>query len=128
MNPDLPETNSLADPILTTDWESRQDSVRDQEWELYRKGLKIVDTSLQRLLENPPATITLAQVARLLEVVNDLGRAASGLGSETIHHRVPENTAFLRKARAILDRVFSEPDPDPDPEDDDDSDFDDSTI
>ena len=96
----------MAPPV---DWEFRQTSVRADEWQLYCKGLKVVQDALDRLIENPPSAVTLPPVARLLEIVNKIGRIASGLGYDTVEQRVPENAAFMIEVDAILQRVFSKP-------------------
>jgi hypothetical protein len=100
-----PQITELAPP----DWDLRQGSVRRDEWNLYRKGLKVVEGALDRLIENPPHVVTLPQVARLLEVVNKMGRIASGLGYDSIEHRVPEDAAFMLEVDTILERVFTKP-------------------
>lgn len=91
------------------DFEFRQSAVRRDEWDLYCKGLKVVRDAFDRLIENPPPSVTLPQVARLLEVVNKIGRIASGLGYDAVEHRVPQDAAFMIEVDAILDRVFAKP-------------------
>jgi hypothetical protein len=112
MDTDTPQ-NAVTSPTdlipATPDWDFRQGSVRHDEWNLYRKGLKVVEDALDRLIENPPPSVTLPQVARLLEVVNKIGRIASGLGYDAVEHRVPENAAFMIEVDSILERVFAKP-------------------
>src|SRR5688572_31648540 len=104
--PILPSGDVASTPV---DWEFRQSSVRRDEWQLYCKGLKVVQDALDRLIENPPSAVTLPQVARLLEIVNKIGRIASGLGFDAVEHRVAENAEFMIEVDAILQRVFSKP-------------------
>jgi hypothetical protein len=95
--------------MAEVDWEFRQATVRRDEWNVYCKGLKVVDEALDRLLKNPPSEVTFPQVARLLEIVNKIGRIASGLGYDTVEQRVPENAEFMIEVDAILQRVFGKP-------------------
>jgi len=105
---DVASTGTVT-PTGVVDWEFRQGTVRHDEWQLYCKGLKVVQDALDRLIENPPATVTLPQVARLLEIVNKIGRIASGLGYDTVEQRVPENAEFMIEVDTILERVFTIP-------------------
>jgi len=108
-NPPTEVTRPTALVPFEPDFEFRQSAVRRDEWDLYCKGLKVVRDAFDRLIENPPPSVTLPQVARLLEVVNKIGRIASGLGYDDVEHRVPQDAAFMIEVDAILDRVFTKP-------------------
>src|SRR5688500_14566780 len=110
MNPSDNQSTSteLLVPVAP-DVEYQQSTVRRDEWNLYLKGLKVVDAALDRLLENPRAYTSLSQLARLLETVNRIRRGACGLGFDAIEHRVSENAEFMIEVDAILQRVFSKP-------------------
>ena len=103
-HPDLQPT-TLVSSVPALDF--RQASVRFDEWELYRTGIRVVKQAFDRLIENPPQDVTFTQVARLLEVVNRIGRLSSELGFDTTEQRLPENTEFMLEVDSILTRVFA---------------------
>lgn len=100
--PPLDATTELVAPEADV----RQSTVRFDEWRLYRKGLQVVESALDRLLANPPRDITLPHVSRFLEVVNRLGRITSGLGYDAVEEHAPVNAHLMIEVDAILARIY----------------------
>ena len=62
------------------EWESREQKLRETEWEMHERAIAAAKRGLDAYMEREKVYANLADIARMLEIASKLGRLATGLG------------------------------------------------
>lgn len=66
----------------SAEWLTRQQALRETEWEMHEKCVAAARKALNKFLERDKVFATLADIARILEVASKMGRMATGLATD----------------------------------------------
>ena len=61
------------------EWESREQKLRETEWEMHERAIAAAKRGLDAYMEREKVYANLADIARMLEIASKLGRLATGL-------------------------------------------------
>ncbi len=64
------------------EWASREQQLRETEWEMHEAAIAAAKRGLKAYMERDKVYANLADIARMLEIASKLGRLATGLGTE----------------------------------------------
>ena len=90
------------------EWLTRQQNVREREWEMHEKCIAAAKRALAAFMERDKVYANLADIARILEVASKLGRLASGMPAETVEHTGEVNVNFRAEIAAAVKKVYGE--------------------
>ena len=93
----------------SAEWLTRQQKLREREWEMHEKCIAAAERALKTFLEREKPFASLADIARILEVASKLGRMASGLVTDSIEHSGEVNVNFRAEVAAAVRKVYGEP-------------------
>lgn len=91
------------------EWLVRQQSLREEEWELHERCIAAAKRALAAFMERDKVYANLADVARILEVASKLGRMASGLATESVEHTGADGGPIRIEFDAALKKIYGEP-------------------
>jgi hypothetical protein len=87
-------------------WLTRQQELREREWEMHEKCIAAARRALTVFMEREKVFANLAEIARILEVASKLGRMASGLATETVEHTGEVDLNFRLEIEAAIKKVY----------------------
>ena len=93
----------------SAEWLTRQQKLREREWEMHEKCIAAAERGLKTFMEREKAFASLADIARILEVASKLGRMASGLATESVEHSGEVNVNFRAEVAAAVRKVYGDP-------------------
>lgn len=79
---------------------------QDAEWKAAEKLLRAAQNALDVLLHTTPGKLTLADVARALEIASKLGRLATGLTTENIAHAGELKVSFQVEVESAIKKIY----------------------
>ena len=89
-------------------WEERKREVRTTEWSLHKEMIRASFEALKRFLENARRGAPLADIARLAEVADHLGRLAVGLPTDRTEVTGPEGGPIQIEVSTALTKIYGE--------------------
>ena len=63
-------------------WLTRQQEIREREWEMHEKCIEAARRGLKAFMEREKVYANLSDISRILEVASRLGRLASGMATD----------------------------------------------
>lgn len=92
-------------------WPERKKEVRDNEWRFYEKLLAACELGIDRLLSEPDDMLSPAELSRLLDLADRLGRLAAGLPKESTAHDIhgEDNRTVRVEIAAAIKKIYSQP-------------------
>jgi len=79
---------------------------QDAEWKAAEKLLRAAQNALDILIHTTPEKLSLADVARALEIASKLGRLATGLATEQIAHGGEVNVNLQLEIESAIKKVY----------------------
>lgn len=91
-------------------WESREQKLKETEWEMHERAIAAAKRGLDAYMEREKVYANLADIARMLEIASKLGRLATGLGDG--EHRKGDDLPAVRvEVTVALEKIYGEPIP-----------------
>lgn len=88
------------------EWLTRQEQLKQTEWEMHEKAIAAARKGLAKFMENEDAKASLSEIARLLEVASRMGRLASGLATDKTEITGEDGGPIQIELSAALDKVY----------------------
>ena len=90
------------------EWSSREQKLRETEWEMHERAIAAAKRGLDAYMEREKVYANLADIARMLEIASKLGRLATGLGDG--ERRNGDDLPAMRvEVTVALEKIYGEP-------------------
>lgn len=106
MNTELPLATVEENP-----WPQRKKELREDEWRIYRKLLAKCELGIDRLFAEPRIKLSAADLTRLLDLAERIGRLATGLPKDNTAQDIDghdDRTLRLEVAAAVK-KIYAMP-------------------
>ena len=90
-------------------WLTRQQELREREWEMHEKCLAAAKRALTTFMEREKVYANLADIARILEVASKLGRLASGMATDRTEVTGEDGGPVRIEFTAALEKIYGQP-------------------
>ena len=90
------------------EWLTRQQSLRETEWEMHEKCIAAAKRALAAFLEKDKVYANLADISRVLEVASKLGRLASGMPTDRTELTGEDGGPVRVELSAALEKIYGE--------------------
>ena len=90
------------------EWESREQKLRETEWQMHEASIAAAKKGLAAYMEKDKVYANLADIARMLEIASKLGRLATGLGDGD-GRKADELPAMRVEVTVALEKIYGEP-------------------
>jgi hypothetical protein len=90
------------------EWLTRQQSLRETEWEMHEKCIAAAKRALAAFLEKDKVYANLADISRVLEVASKLGRLASGMPTDRTELTGEDGGPIRVELSAALEKIYGE--------------------
>jgi hypothetical protein len=87
-------------------WMERQESLREQEWELHEQCILAGRKALEMFMAKEMKAAKLSDIAKILELASKLGRLASGMSTLSIEHTGTDGGPIRVEFEAALKKVY----------------------
>jgi len=106
--PPPPNPNAYANQKLARD---RAETLHDEEWQLHHECITLAREALELYKAQGEKRLRIHDLIRLLDLASRLGRLATGIPAEHIHHDWPqfENPPGWDQFEADLKRIYGSP-------------------
>ena len=94
------------------EWSSREQKLRETEWEMHERAIAAAKRGLEAYMEKDKVYANLADIARMLEIASKLGRLATGLGDGERRHG-DELPAMRVEVTVALEKIYGQAEPAP---------------
>ena len=91
------------------EWESREQRLRETEWEMHEAAIAAAKRGLKAYMEREKVYANLADIARMLEIASKLGRLATGLGTDGERHNGDDLPTMRVEVTVALEKIYGEP-------------------
>ncbi len=88
------------------EWLTRQQTLRESEWEMHEKCIEAARKALAKFMEKDKVFATLADIARMLEVASKLGRLATGMPTDKTEITGEDGGPIRVEITAALDKIY----------------------
>jgi hypothetical protein len=92
------------------EWESREQKLRETEWQMHERAIAAAKRGLDAYMERDKVYANLADIARMLEIASKLGRLATGLGDGD-GRKADDLPAVRVEVTVALEKIYGEPIP-----------------
>ena len=90
------------------EWLTRQEKIRDREWQMHEKCIAAAERGLKAFMEREKVYANLSDIARILEVASKLGRLASGMATDKTEVTGEDGGPLRVELSAALAKVYGE--------------------
>jgi hypothetical protein len=90
----------------SAEWLTRQQALRETEWEMHEKCIAAARRGLAAYMEREKVYANLSDIARMLEIASKLGRLATGLGTEGDRPKDDQPTAMRVEVTVALEKIY----------------------
>jgi hypothetical protein len=91
------------------EWLTRQQSVREREWDLHERCIAAAKRALASFMERERVCVNLADIARIVEVASKMGRLASGMATDKTELTGEQGGPIRVEVEAALDKIYGKP-------------------
>ena len=95
----------------SAEWLTRQQALREDEWEMHEKCIAAAKRALGAFMEREKIYVNLADIARMVEVASKMGRLASGMATDKTEVTGEEGGPIRVEVEAALDKIYGKPVP-----------------
>ena len=88
------------------EWSSREQRLRETEWEMHEAAIAAAKRGLKAYMEREKVYANLADIARMLEIASKLGRLATGLGTDGERHNGDDLPAVRVEVTVALEKIY----------------------
>ena len=90
----------------SAEWMTRQQELREREWEMHEKCIEAARRGLKAFMEREKVYANLADISRILEVASKLGRLASGMATDRTELTGEDGGPLRVELSAALNKVY----------------------
>jgi hypothetical protein len=90
----------------SAEWLTRQEQVREREWEMHEKCIEAARRGLKVFMEREKVYATLGDIARMLEVASKLGRLAAGMATDKTEVTGEDGGPIQVELSAALAKIY----------------------
>jgi hypothetical protein len=88
------------------EWQSREQKLRETEWEMHERAIAAAKRGLDAYMEREKVYANLADIARMLEIASKLGRLATGLGTDGERRNGDDLPAVRVEVTVALEKIY----------------------
>ena len=97
----------------SAEWLTRQQQIREREWEMHEKCIEAARRGLKAFMEREKVYANLSDIARILEVASRLGRLASGMPTDRTELTGEDGGPLRIELSAALSKIYGQAEPAP---------------
>jgi len=90
----------------SAEWLTRQQTLRETEWEMHEKCIAAARRGLEAYLEREKVYANLSDIARMLEIASKLGRLATGMPTDKTEITGEDGGPIRVEISAALDKIY----------------------
>ena len=90
----------------SAEWLTRQQTLRETEWEMHEKCIAAARRGLAAYMEREKVYANLSDIARMLEIASKLGRLATGMPTDKTEITGEDGGPIKVEISAALDRIY----------------------
>ena len=92
----------------SAEWLTRQQMIREREWEMHEKCIEAARRGLKAFMEREKVYANLSDIARILEVASRLGRLASGMPTDKTELTGEDGGPIRLELTAALNKIYGD--------------------
>ena len=92
----------------SAEWLTRQQQIRECEWEMHEKCIEAARRGLKAFMEREKVYANLSDIARILEVASRLGRLASGMPTDKTEVTGEDGGPLRIELSAALSKIYGD--------------------
>ena len=92
----------------SAEWLTRQQMIREREWEMHEKCIEAARRGLKAFMEREKVYANLSDISRILEVASRLGRLASGMPTDKTEVTGEDGGPLRVELSAALNKIYGE--------------------
>ena len=92
----------------SAEWLTRQQMLREREWEMHEKCIAAVERGLKAYMEREKVYANLSDIARILELASRLGRLACGMATDKTEITGEDGGPIRVELSAALQKIYGE--------------------
>ena len=92
----------------SAEWLTRQQMIREREWEMHEKCIEAARRGLKAFMEREKVYANLSDIARILEVASRLGRLASGMPTDRTELTGEDGGPLRIELSAALSKIYGD--------------------
>lgn len=100
------ETTEALARGKAAEWLTRQQQVREREWEMHEKCIAAAKRALDAFMAKSTVYANLADISRILEVASRLGRLASGMATDKTELTGADGGPIQIELTAALNKIY----------------------
>ena len=90
----------------SAEWLTRQQTLRETEWEMHEKCIAAAKRGLAAYMEREKVYANLSDIARMLEIASKLGRLAAGMATDRTEVTGDDGGPIRVEISAALDKIY----------------------
>jgi len=90
----------------SAEWLTRQQTLRETEWEMHEKCIAAAKRGLEAYMEREKVYANLSDIARMLEIASKLGRLATGMPTDKTEITGEDGGPIRVEITAALDKIY----------------------
>ena len=92
----------------SAEWLTRQQMIREREWEMHEKCIEAARRGLKAFMEREKVYANLSDISRILEVASRLGRLASGMPTDKTELTGEDGGPLRIELSAALSKIYGD--------------------
>jgi hypothetical protein len=93
------------------EWLTRQQQVREREWEMHEKCIAAAKRALDAFMAREKVYANLADISRILELASKLGRLSCDMATDKTEKSVDEVRTLSVEFKAAIEKIYGQPVP-----------------
>ena len=102
------EATEAVARVKSAEWLTRQQKLREREWELHEKCIAAAERGLKAFMEREKVYANLSDIARILELASRLGRLACGMATDKTEITGEDGGPIRVELSAALQKIYGE--------------------
>ncbi len=102
------EATEAVARVKSAEWLTRQQMIREREWEMHEKCIEAARRGLKAFMEREKVYANLSDIARILEVASRLGRLASGMPTDKTELTGEDGGPLRIELSAALSKIYGD--------------------
>ena len=102
------EASEAMARVKSAEWLTRQQMIREREWEMHEKCIEAARRGLKAFMEREKVYANLSDISRILEVASRLGRLASGMPTDRTEVTGEDGGPIRLELTAALNKIYGD--------------------
>ena len=102
------EATEAVARVKSAEWLTRQQQLREREWEMHEKCIAAAERGLKAFMEREKVYANLSDIARILELASRLGRLACGMATDKTEITGEDGGPIRVELSAALNKIYGE--------------------